>query len=104
MREIKWGNVMKITALTNEISLKRQLEQGNEQQLQTVREVIADVREKGDAAIKYYSEKWDGFAPENLRVSNEEITQAVKNFDPQLYADLKEAADNIRLYHNEQKH
>ena len=103
MREIKWGNVMKITALTNEISLKRQLEQGNEQQLQTVREVIADVREKGDAAIKYYSEKWDGFAPENLRVSIEEITQAVESFDPQLYADLKEAADNIRLYHNEQK-
>lgn len=94
---------MNITALTNEISLKRQLEQGNEQQLQTVREVIADVRAKGDAAIKYYSEKWDGFAPENLRVSLHEITQAVKNFDPQLVQDLQEAADNIRLYHNEQK-
>jgi histidinol dehydrogenase len=103
MREIKWGNVMKITALTNEISLKRQLEQGNEQQLQTVREVIANVRAKGDAAIKYYSEKWDGFAPEDLRVSAQEITEAVESFDPQLYADLKEAADNIRLYHNEQK-
>ena len=94
---------MNITALTNEISLKRQLEQGNEQQLQTVREVIADVRAKGDVAIKYYSEKWDGFAPENLRVSLHEITQAVKNFDPQLVQDLQEAADNIRLYHNEQK-
>lgn len=103
MREIKWGNVMKITALTNEISLKRQLEQGNEQQLQTVREVIADVRAKGDVAIKYYSEKWDGFAPENLRVTEQEITNAVKNFDQQLYADLQEAADNIRFYHNEQK-
>ena len=94
---------MKITALTSDISLKRQLEQGNEQQLQTVREVIADVRAKGDAAIKYYSEKWDGFAPENLRVSMHEITEAVKNFDPQLVQDLQEAADNIRLYHNEQK-
>ncbi|MER2127185.1 histidinol dehydrogenase [Solibacillus sp. FSL H8-0523] len=94
---------MKITALTSEISLKRQLEQGNEQQLQTVREVIADVRAKGDAAIKYYSEKWDGFAPENLRVSMHEITEAVNHFDPQLVQDLQEAADNIRLYHNEQK-
>ena len=94
---------MNITILTNDISLKRQLEQGNEEQLKTVREVIADVRAKGDAAIKYYSEKWDGFAPENLRVSEQEMTEAVKNFDEQLYADLKEAADNIRLYHNEQK-
>ena len=94
---------MKITALTSDISLKRQLEQGNEQQLQTVREVIADVRAKGDTAIKYYSEKWDGFAPENLRVSMHEITEAVNHFDPQLVQDLQEAADNIRLYHNEQK-
>ncbi|MCH7322858.1 histidinol dehydrogenase [Solibacillus sp. MA9] len=94
---------MKITTLTSDISLKRQLEQGNEQQLQTVREVIADVRAKGDAAIKYYSEKWDGFAPENLRVTKQEITDAVNNFDSQLYMDLQEAADNIRLYHNEQK-
>lgn len=41
---------MKITTLTSDISLKRQLEQGNEQQLQTVRDVIADVRAKGDEA------------------------------------------------------
>ncbi|HEY4624030.1 MAG TPA: histidinol dehydrogenase, partial [Solibacillus sp.] len=94
---------MKITTLTSDISLKRQLEQGNEQQLQTVRDVIAEVRAKGDEAIKYYSEKWDGFAPENLRVTKQEITEAVKNFDSQLYMDLQEAADNIRLYHNEQK-
>lgn len=94
---------MKITPLTKDISLKRQLEQGNEEQLKTVRQVIADVRENGDTAIKHYSEKWDGFAPENLRVSKEEIEQAVNSFDPQLYADLKEAADNIRLYHDKQK-
>ncbi len=94
---------MKITALTSDISLKRQLEGGNEEQLKTVREVIAAVREKGDKAIHYYSEKWDGFAPEQLKVSTQEIELAVNNFDKQLYADLKEAADNIRLYHNEQK-
>lgn len=94
---------MKITTLKNEISLKRQLEQGNEAQLQTVRQVLADVREKGDAAIRHYSEKWDGFAPEKLRVTKDEIQIAVANFDEQLYADLAEAAGNIRLYHSEQK-
>lgn len=103
MCEIERRVHMKITALTSDISLKRQLEGGNEEQLKTVREVIAAVREKGDKAIHYYSEKWDGFAPEQLKVSTQEIELAVNNFDKQLYADLKEAADNIRLYHNEQK-
>ncbi|MFF5995261.1 histidinol dehydrogenase [Lysinibacillus sp. KU-BSD001] len=94
---------MNITTLTSDISLKRQLESGNEEQLKTVRQVIADVREHGDAAIRMYSEKWDGFAPKNLRVTAEEIEEAVKGFDEQLYNDLAEAAANIRLYHSAQK-
>src|SRR5690606_16891791 len=56
-----------------------------------------------DEAVKYYSEKWDGFAPATLRVSKEEISEAVKNFDPVIIDDLAEAAANIRLYHSEQK-
>ncbi|KGR82829.1 histidinol dehydrogenase [Lysinibacillus odysseyi] len=94
---------MNITTLTSEISLKRQLEGGNEEQLKTVRQVIADVRERGDAAIRMYSEKWDGFAPAKLRVTDEEIKEAVKGFDEQLYQDLTEAAANIRHYHSAQK-
>lgn len=94
---------MDITTLTSDISLKRQLEGGNEEQLKTVRQVIADVRERGDAAIRLYSEKWDGFAPAKLRVSEEEIKEAVQGFDEQLYKDLTEAAANIRHYHSAQK-
>ncbi|WP_429984225.1 hypothetical protein [Lysinibacillus pakistanensis] len=55
---------MKITKLTKGISLKRQLESGNEEQLKVVRQVLADVRAQGDAAIRFYTEKWDGFATE----------------------------------------
>lgn len=94
---------MDITTLTSDISLKRQLEGGNEEQLKTVRQVIADVRERGDAAIRLYSEKWDGFAPVKLRVTDEEIKEAVQGFDEQLYKDLTEAAANIRHYHSAQK-
>ncbi|MEG0471159.1 MAG: histidinol dehydrogenase [Solibacillus sp.] len=94
---------MKITTLTDGISLKRQLESGNEEQLKTVRQVIADVRTKGDQAVKYYSEKWDGFASENLKVNAAEMKEAVASFDAQLFKDLEEAAQNIRLYHTEQK-
>lgn len=94
---------MKITKLTKGISLKRQLESGNEEQLKVVRQVLADVRAQGDTAIRFYTEKWDGFAPENLRVTQEEIEEGANAIDQQLYADLTEAAQNIRLYHEQQK-
>ena len=94
---------MKITKLTNTISLKRQLEGGNEEQLKTVRQVLVDVRENGDAALRKYSEMWDGIQLEDFRVTPMEIERAVQNFDPQLKKDLEEAAANIRYYHEAQK-
>ncbi|WP_397539884.1 histidinol dehydrogenase [Rummeliibacillus pycnus] len=94
---------MKIEALTDTISLKRPLEGGNEEQLETVRQVLADVREKGDAAVKAYSKKWDGIALDSLRVTEQEIKEAVASLDSQLVQDLTEAASNIRLYHEQQK-
>lgn len=103
MCEMREGFTMKIKVLTDNISLKRPLEGGNEEQLKTVRQVLADVRQKGDEAVKAYSQKWDGYAPENLRVTEQEIEEAVKSLDPQLVQDLKEAAANIRLYHEQQK-
>jgi len=94
---------VKITKLTDTISLKRQLEGGNEEQLNTVRQVLQDVRENGDAALRKYSEMWDGIQLDDFRVSQDEIDQAVQNFDPQLKQDLEEAAANIRYYHEAQK-
>lgn len=94
---------MKIMTLTKGVSLKRPLEGGNEEQLKTVRQVIADVRAQGDVAVRAYTEKWDGFALNDFRVTNEEIEAAVANLDSQLYVDLQEAAHNIRLYHTAQQ-
>lgn len=94
---------MKISSLQQGVSLKRPLEQGNEQQLATVRQVIADVKQQGDTAVRQYTKKWDGFELTNLQVTPEEIEQAVRAFDPQLYQDLVEAANNIRAYHMHQK-
>jgi len=101
--DLKEINPMKITKLEKGISLKRPLEGGNEEQLKVVRQVLADVRAQGDAAIRFYTEKWDGFAPDHLRVTKEEIEESVNLIDQQLYDDLTEAAQNIRLYHEQQK-
>lgn len=94
---------MQITTLTNEISLKRPLEGGNEQQLAVVREVLQAVRERGDEAVREYTLKWDGVAHEKFRVTKAEMNEAVAGFDKQLLKDLTEAAANIRVYHEEQK-
>ena len=67
-----------------------------------MRQVLSDVKVQGDAALRTYTERWDGYVPESLRVSEEEIQEAVSELDPQLYKDLAEAAENIRFYHEQQ--
>ena len=73
--------------------------------IETVQNVIDDIRENGDAALLKYTEKFDGvkLTPEQLRVSEEEIEAAIKSIDPELLTIMKEAASNIRRFHEEQK-
>ena len=51
---------MKISKLTDSISLQRSVEQANVDHLTTVRQVIEDVQKNGDKALFAYTEKWDG--------------------------------------------
>ena len=94
---------MKITRLSSDISIRRTGGSSTEEQLQAVKNIIRTVREEGDAALLRFSKKWDGAELQELRVSPEEIQEAVERFDPQLRSDLTEAAENIRKYHEKQK-
>ncbi|WP_404337140.1 histidinol dehydrogenase [Planococcus rifietoensis] len=94
---------MNIQRLTDELSIRRQLADGTEQQLQAVKEIIQAVRTERDAALYRFAKKWDKAELSALKVTPEEIQQAAKRFDPQLLADLTEAADNIRGYHEGQQ-
>ncbi|MGE6488967.1 histidinol dehydrogenase [Paenisporosarcina sp. NPDC076898] len=94
---------MQIVSLTKDISLKRPLEMGNAEQLNTVKMVLADVKKRGDQAVAEYSEKWDGIKLSDFRVSNDEIQLALADFDDELKNDLEEAAKNIRQFHEMQK-
>ncbi|MFP8783592.1 histidinol dehydrogenase [Planococcus plakortidis] len=94
---------MKIQRLTDELSIRRQLADGTEQQLQAVKEIIEAVRAEGDAALLRFAKKWDKAELSALKVTQEEIRQAADRFDPQLLADLTEAAQNIRSYHEGQQ-
>ena len=67
-----------------------------------VAEVIRRVRAEGDAALFEFCEKWDGAKLTSLRVSAEEIEEAVASVDPAFLEILKEAAENIRRFHEKQ--
>ncbi|QHC05328.1 histidinol dehydrogenase [Anoxybacillus sp. PDR2] len=94
---------MKIERLTRALSLKRSIETGTEQQRQTVRTIIEEVRRKGDVALKEYTERFDGVLLESLQVSKQEMDQAYEQLDSSLIAIIREAAENIREYHERQK-
>ena len=67
-----------------------------------VAEIIGNVREKGDAALLAYTEKFDGVAPETLAVSSDEIDRAFASVSDELIRVLTAAAGNIRKFHEKQ--
>jgi histidinol dehydrogenase len=58
--------------------LKSRVGQASPEIEQTVRDVIEQVRAGGDSAVKAFSEKFDGWTPENLELSREALEQAVE--------------------------
>ncbi len=68
----------------------------------TVAEIIATVRKEGDRALYAYCEKFDGAKLSSLQVSEKEIDEAVAAVEPEFLEILKEAAANIRKFHEKQ--
>jgi histidinol dehydrogenase len=94
---------VKIERVTNRVSLRRTIESGTEEQRSKVLEIIADVRVRGDEALKSYTEKFDGVRLDSLRVTDEEIERAYQNVSAEVLRIIQEAAENIRDYHERQK-
>ena len=67
-----------------------------------VADIIADVRENGDAALYKYCEKFDKAVLSSLLVTKEEIDEAVSLVEPEFLEILKKAAANIRKFHEKQ--
>ncbi len=69
----------------------------------TVSQIIADVRENGDAAVRMYTEKFDKGCPECFEVDREVINDALSEADPEFVSALLNAQENIAAFHNRQK-
>ena len=67
-----------------------------------VKDIIADVRARGDAALRDYCERFDRVRLDALEVSQEEIDDAFAAVEPEFIDVLKHAAANIRAFHEKQ--
>ncbi len=66
--------------------------------------IIADVRARGDAALRDYARKFDGAELDGLQVSEEEMAEALAAADPYFLETLRMAAANIEAFHRCQLH
>ena len=73
--------------------------------IETVQQVIDNIRDNGDKALLGYTEKFDGVKLEasEIRVTGEESAAAKASIDPELMGVMERAAANIRAFHEKQK-
>ena len=67
-----------------------------------VRLIIQGVRDRGDAAVRDYTETYDRVQIDDFRVGAAEIERAYSEVDPKVLADIKEAIGRIDLFHRAQ--
>ncbi len=67
-----------------------------------VRGILDDVRARGDAALYDLTEKFDHVRLSSLKVSREEIDEAMSGLAPELLKTLTLSAENIKTYHKRQ--
>lgn len=71
--------------------------------LKAATDIVATVREKGDAALRAYSEQFDHVTLDALEVTEEEMEAAVKAVDEDFIRSVEYAADNISEFHEREK-
>ena len=65
-------------------------------------DIVANVRENGDAAIREYAAKFDGVELGDLEVTQDEIDEALELVDEEFLRSVEYAADNIADFHRRQ--
>src|SRR3954452_19244701 len=64
--------------------------------VETVRPICEAVRMRGVEAIRDFSQRFDGVAPEHLRVPQESLDRALADLDPAVRAGLEESIARLR--------
>ena len=92
--------IMKYGEVSNEEIFARSMPTVNVTDV--VAEIVRNVRERGDAAVKEYTEKFDKVKTDSLLVTPDEMEDALAQTEPEFLAVLEKAAANIRKFHSRQ--
>jgi len=65
----------------------------------SVKAIINSVKTEGDKAVNFFSDKFDGTPPGNLKVSSDEIRESASQVPESLKAAIKIAKTNIEKFH-----
>src|SRR3954452_23947826 len=68
-----------------------------------VKEIVAAVRRGGDAAVREHALRFDGWAPEALRLTDDEVAACVAQVPAQARADLEFACEQVRTFARAQR-
>jgi len=69
---------------------------------QAVARILADVRLRGDEALRTWSQRLDGYAPETFRLPESDLHAAYESLAPSLRQALEAAARRIEAFHRRQ--
>lgn len=67
-----------------------------------VAHILGDVRQRGDAAVRHYTQTLDGEALETMEIPAVALEAAYRRLDPSLREALEASADRIRAFHEQQ--
>lgn len=88
-----------LTQLQKQVAAREQNLTQNTAVQTTVQEILANVKAKGDAALRNYSMQLDHVSIDDLRVPQATIDAALANLSPKLLTALNLAKTNITSYH-----
>ncbi|AEE51274.1 histidinol dehydrogenase [Haliscomenobacter hydrossis] len=69
----------------------------------TVSQILLDIRQRGDVAVKEYTLRFDKIALNELEVSASELAEAAASLDPALKTAIQTAKHNIETFHARQQ-
>lgn len=76
----------------------------NQENLESqIKEVFSEVKNNGDKALKFFTEKFDKVSIQDLKVTENEIIEAEKLVSDDLKSAIKIASENIRKFHGSQQ-
>jgi len=69
----------------------------------TVRQIIDDIRRRGDLAVRQYSEQFDKWSPASFKLSEDQIADIIAAVPGQVLDDIRTVQDRVRTFAQHQR-